>query len=281
LRSSDTVGHVLIWMRDGALAARLRAELARARYASAWVASLPEAIAAFDLHFPCAVACTLQGRTPSLMDLETLLAYQSIGHPGLALPPAPVWALASRPEAYAREIEALDLPVRLLPADRGAQACVAEICRTLRPSAWGPGSPPGGEEDVLLALRDAREARLLERYLASAGIGARAAATPRETLRRLRERPARVLVSEAFDERRDGQSYWREIEEGWAGLPVLFIAASAERLGRLSPLALPRGTAGALCRPIPAAGLTAALRRLLRIAEREAAGAPPWIGTSA
>lgn len=273
-------------MRDGSLAERLGRTLFRSGCASTWVASLPEAIGALDRHFSLAVACTLHGRTPSLMDLETLLAYQAIGHPGLTLPPTPVWALTPLPAAYAEEIEALDLPVHLCPSELGSEGLVAQMLPLLRrrgsavPSLWEAGAAPGAI-DALLALEGAEEADLLSRYLASRGIRARAVSKPRDAVRVLRRQPVRVLVSEAFDGRRDGQSYWREVEERWQGMPVLFIGTDGERLGRLSPLALPRGTAGALCRPIPAGVLASTLRRLLRFREADAAVALPWVGSRA
>ena len=88
----DREDHILVWMRDGRLAARLRTGLEAQGLASTWAASLPEAIASVDPCFPLAVAGTLEGLAPSLMDIETLLAYLSLGHQSVSLPSIPIWA---------------------------------------------------------------------------------------------------------------------------------------------------------------------------------------------
>ena len=95
MRDSDRKGHVLIWMRDAMLAERLRVALAYLEYESTWAVALPEAIAVLDRSFPRAVVCTLRGQTPSLMDLETLFAYQVLGHRFITLPQVPIWATAA------------------------------------------------------------------------------------------------------------------------------------------------------------------------------------------
>jgi hypothetical protein len=263
-------------MRDAALAERLRLVFARHHYATTWAAALPEAIAAMDRHFPDAVACTLRGHTPSLMDLETILAYEVLGHPWVSMPQTPIWALTLDPGIYPSRIETLQLPIRLAPVGLGLEAFVEEIVRSISSSASFRRTALDDSRPVLLALERVDEGQHLVRYLRAHGISARSAAGPRETLRALRSQPVSVLVSEAFDGRRDGGSYWREVEERWGRLPVLFVASSRERLARLSPLAFPRGTAGALSRPIAAGNLTASLRRLLRVTAAPEATASPW-----
>lgn len=280
MRSFVPEGQILVWMRDAALAERMRLTFVRHRYATTWAAALPEAIAALDRHFPDAVACTLRGRTPSLMDLETMLAYEVIGHPWVSLPQTPIWALTHEPGVYASQIEALQLPIRLAPAGLGLDAFVEEIVHSIRAGASIRRAAIDDSRSVLLALARADEGQHLARYLRAHGISARSAAGPRETLRALRAQPVSVLVSEAFDDLRDGGSYWREIEERWWRLPVLFVASSCEKLARLSPLAFPRGTAGALSRPIPAGNLAASLRRLLRVTPAPETAELPWAGHS-
>jgi hypothetical protein len=254
-------------MRDASLAGRLRVAFDRCNYVTTWAAALPEAIHALDHHFPSAVACTLHGRTPSLIDLETLLAYQVLGHAFVSLPQTPVWALTRRVTEYAPGIEALRLPIQLVPEETGAEAFADEIAHALRHHATRARAASAGAPEVLLALGRADEGRYLARYLATCGITARTAAGPREALRRLRERPYQVLVSEEFNELRAGGSYWREIEERWRRTPVLLIVADRDRLAHLSPLALPSTTAGALCKPVAAGSLATSLRRLMRIVD--------------
>lgn len=260
LRSGDTP-HILIWVRSPALASRTQALLADAGFATCWAASLPEAIAALDRCYPAAVVCTLNGCTPSLIDLETLFAYQALGHPGLIYPPTPAWALCAQPSDYAAQIEALDLPVSLVPASRGPQGVVDELVQAVALIA----TPLGTSRRIQIGFARYDEARRLARYLASRGYACRASGGPTETWHQLRQWPCDVLISDIFSSWRSGGSFWREVEENRSRLPVLLVGRDGAELSGLSPLALPRNLAGAFARPLPIATLEATLRRLLRL----------------
>ncbi len=275
MRDSAGRGHILVWMHDAALARRVRQMLKARGFATTWAAALPDAIAAVDRDFPVAVACTLQGRTPSFIDLETLHAYQALGHRVLALSPTPIWALAVNPAIHAPEIDALRMPVHLLPFDLGPEALIDEMMRSL--CAGGPaaaarrGSGPEGLvrheiPEALLVLENAAEAAYLARYLLTRGLPARAAQNAAEAQARLCDAPVGVLVLE------DGATTaWRALALQCHGRPILLVASDSARMARISPLAMPHAVAGTLSKPIRAQLLEACLRRLLRISPPQVA----------
>jgi len=271
LADSGRPDHILVWMRDSDLADRLRHGLERHGFATTWAAALPEAIAAIDRDFPCAIACTLRGRTPSLMDLETIHAYQTLGHRSISLAPVPVWALAPDPSRHASEIEVLGMPVRLLPYDLGAEGLLREMLRCLRPEEESVVDPlatiaPSFEpQPVLLLLSHAGEAAYLARYLRARRIDARVAGGPEEAWDSLTRTAFGVLVGEegAADPRWRG--FWTRIRSERADLPIVLIASGEAWLSQVSPLSLPRGLACTLRKPVRAQILEACLRRLLRV----------------
>lgn len=265
-------GHILVWMRDAALADRLCRAVAHHGLTTTWAAALPEAIGSLDRHFPRAVVCTLRGKTPSLIDLETLLAYQVLGHSFICLPQVPIWALTPDPERYAGKVADLGIPIHLVPDSAGSEDLLEGMATAGLLEA--PRRRPAGEaegSDLLLVLPHLEEGRYLSRYLERHGFAVTLATDPWEALGLLRRRSFRVLVSGDFAGRRDGGSYWHEIEARWGCLPVLLLAGDEAWQAQVAPQELPRGIAGMLPRPVPAAALEACLRRLLR---RPAPGRP-------
>ncbi|MCK4411958.1 MAG: hypothetical protein KAY32_00305 [Candidatus Eisenbacteria sp.] len=279
MEQSGREGHILVWMRDAILADRVRSTFGEARYRTTWAAALPEAIAAVDREFPSAVACTLLGKTPSLMDLETLLAYRALGRHFASLPPLPIWALTEHAAELAREIDLLDLPVRLVPLASGAEELVRQVCAALRGERCEQCERRTDHEldsrEVLLLLEKPEQARFLARYLAARGIRARVVRGPDEALGRLRRRGAGILVCGDFTLRQGaGSALWGWLERQGHRLPVLLVASDGEWLTHVSPLALPQGIVNVLAQPIQVGALEAALRRLLRLSTGPGAGGP-------
>lgn len=263
-------------MRDSSLADRLRRGLERCGFATTWAASLPEAIAAIDRDFPCAVACTLRGRTPSLMDLETVSAYLTLGHRFVALPQVPIWAYTPDPSRYVHETEVLGLPVRLMPYDAGLEGLIQDMLGVLRPAAAEPVSvrPPCAEPlPVLLVLPNAGEASFLARYLRTRHIGVRVAAGLEDAMGWLGRCPFGAVVAEDGGEDPGHRALWKAAEQATPAPPIVLIASGHGWLRRAAPDALPRGIACTLRKPIRAQLLEACLRRLLRIPV--AAGSAP------
>lgn len=269
MTTSAGEGRILVWMRDHRMARRFRAAFAGRGAGTVWAASLPEAIAAVDRDFPAAVACTLSGHSPSLIDLETLVAYQVLGHRFVALSALPVWALTSDAPAHAREIASLDLPVRLVPAELGVAALVDSMAGFLAASRSVRRREGRGDEVLLLSER-ADEGRYLARYLVARGVAARAAEDPADALALLRRGGCPIVVSEDFSLRcEEGSALWGWLSGVGEGVRVILISTEVEWLKRVSPLALPRNVVCILERPVRAQALEATLRRLLRI------GPPP------
>jgi hypothetical protein len=257
-------------MRDASLADRLCRGLERFGFATSWAASLPEAIAAIDRDFPCAVACTLRGRTPSLMDLETVSAYLTLGHRFVSLPQVPIWALTPDPSRYAHETEVLGMPVRLMPFDAGLEGLVRDMLGALRPAAPAgsslPARPACAEPlPVLLVLPNAGEASFLARYLRARHIGVRVAAGLEDAVGWLGRCPFGAIVAEDGGDDPRGRALWTAAEQATPAPPIVLIASGHGWLRRAAPEALPRGIACTLRKPIRAQILEACLRRLLRI----------------
>ena len=263
--------HILVWMRDSSLGGRVCRGLERRGFATTWAASLPEAIAAIDRDFPCAVACTLRGRTPPLIDLETVYAYLTLGHGFVSLPPVPIWALTSDPARYATDTEVLGMPVRLVPYDAGVEGLVGDIVGALRPGP-GPRSAATRPEScaeplpVLLLLSQVGEATFLARYLGARHMGARVATEVEEAIAWLDRCPFGAVVAEDAGGEPRRRVLWEKVASLASPPPIVLIASGHEWLRRASPLALPRGVACTLRKPIRAQILEACLRRLLRVA---------------
>lgn len=265
-------------MRDSSLADRLCRGLERQGFGTTWAASLPEAIAAIDREFPCAVACTLRGRTPSLMDLETISTYLTLGHGFVSLPQVPIWAYTPDPSRYARETEVLGMPVRLIPFDAGLEGLVQDMLGALRPSPAialpAPARPACAEPlPVLLVLPNAGEASFLARYLRTRHIGVRVAAGLEDAVGWLGRCPFGAIVAEDSGDDPRGRTLWAAVAQATPAPPVILIASGHGWLRRASPEGLPRGIACTLRKPIRAQILEACLRRLLRIPS--AAGSVP------
>jgi DNA-binding response OmpR family regulator len=264
LANSGRPDHVLVWMRDSSLADRLRRGLERNGFATTWAAALPEAVAAIDREFPCAIACTLVGRTPSLMDLETAHAYLALGHRFVSLPPVPVWALTPHAARYASELEVLGLPVHLVPHETGAEGLLGEVLSGLRPGGAAPAVAPA-PAPVLLLLGSAGEAAFLSRYLRARHMDPRVPSGPEEALAWLESSTFGALVAEDLGDDAERGAFWARAEALPSLPPILLVASGQAWLRSAAPAALPRGIACTLRKPIRAHILEACLRRLLRI----------------
>ncbi|MFH1144496.1 MAG: hypothetical protein V1774_08140 [Candidatus Eisenbacteria bacterium] len=268
MNRSAAAGRVLVWMRDHRLARQLCAAFERRGVEAVWAAALPEAIAALDREFPAAIACTLTGTSPSLIDLETVVAYQALGHAAVSLSPPPVWALTDDARRYASEIGDLGLAVQLIPREIGREEVVARVMDHVQ-GAGRPAIPGEGPVPVILFERPA-EAAFLARHLCARGVWARSAETPVIALAALAQRSPALLVCEDYTLRRGaGTELW-----GWLAGPgrdtrVILIGTDAEWLTHVSPLGLPHNVVCMLSKPIQARALEATLRRLLRIAAQE------------
>ena len=229
--------------------------------------SLPEAIAALDRCFPCAVACTLDGEAPSLIDLETLQVYLTIGHGSVSLPPIPIWALTARPAYHAKRIGALELPVRLVPRDAGAEALAAEIVHHLGAPARERQIAESENPQVLYLDPDARVGYYLSRYLGSCGIATRSVETRPAAQEALGRVPFRVLVADLLHEG-PGMKLLRRIDAHHPLLSVVALGQPGGWLAQLSPREMPRCVTCMLPQPVRAESLVTCLRRLLRLPAR-------------
>lgn len=270
MATSNRPDHVLVWMRDSSLSDRLCRGLERYGFATTWAASLPEAIAAIDRDFPCAVACTLRGHTPSLMDLETVSAYLTLGHRFVSLPSVPIWAFTPDPARYSAEAEALGMPVRLVPYDAGLEGLIQDVICTLRPAATADlprlaRASCAEALPVLLVIPNAGEASFLARYLRARHMGVRVAAGLEEAVGWLGKCPFGAVVAEDSGDDPRGRALWTAVERAVPSPPIVLIASGHGWLRHASPEALPHGIACTLRKPIRAQILEACLRRLLRI----------------
>lgn len=256
--------HVLVWIRDRDRAACLCRAFHRDGLAADWAASLPEAIALLDRVFPRAVACTLQDDSPSLIDLETLLAYQAIGHGSVSLPPIPIWALSPDPASHAPHIENLEIPVYLSPAEVGLEGLAAEVVSCLAREAWSPMMQAAEPVQVLYLSADARVGFYQSRYLTSRGLPTLAVDTPAKALDLLAEQPFGAMVADLPDEFA-GRQLLSDAAARWPSMPIVVHGASEGWLSQLPPSDLPRNLVGVLAHPVKAQAVEATLRRLLRI----------------
>ncbi len=255
---------VLVWVRDRDHAAQLCRSFDRSGLASAWAASLPEAIAQLDRLFPRAVACTLERESPSLIDLETLLAYLTIGHGTISLPPIPIWALTSHPRQYAPHIERLDIPVHLVPAEMGYEGLAAEVVHALSGRARYPDLLRTGESHVLYASSDVRVGFYLSRYLTSRGMPTVAIGSTLEAMTLLENQSFHALVAEVLDEV-PGRRFLNTMARRKDHLPMLIHGHADGWLARMAPGDLPRNVVGVLSHPVKAQAVESSLRRLLRV----------------
>ncbi len=256
--------HVLVWIRDRDRAAHLCRTFHRSGLAADWAASLPEAIALLDRVFPRAVACTLEGNSPSFMDLETLLAYLAIGHGSVSLPPIPIWALTPDPAAHAPHVENLGIRVHLIPAEMGLEGLAAELVHCLGREAWSPVLLAAGPTQVLYLSADGRVGFYLSRYLTSRGLPTLSVESLGQALELLAEQPFGALVADLRDEF-SGRQFLGEAARRWPGVPILVHGEGEGWLARLAPADLPRNLVGLLAHPVSAQAVEASLRRLLRI----------------
>jgi ActR/RegA family two-component response regulator len=260
-------------MREFRMAQRICRAFQQEGARAVWAASLPEAIAAMDRDFPVAVACTLLGHGPSLIDLETLVAYQVLGHPFVTLPPLPIWALTPDAGAYAREIEVLDLPVHLVPLELGPGEVLGRMSPILHEAQAACLTSRAGE--VLLLMERPEEGRYLARYFSARGLEMHVAQDPPEVLARLQQRTPAVLVCEDFTLRQEaGSALWGWLARAGRTPPIILITSDPEWLTHVSLRAIPRNVISILTRPIQARALGAALRRLLRAAPALEPAAP-------
>ncbi len=258
-------GSILVWTSDFRTARRLTRALGERGLRSVWAASLPEAIASVDREFPRAVACTLTGHGPSLIDLETLAAYQLLGHSFVALSPPPFWALTDRPAKYAPQIESLGLDIELVSAPSGATVLAERMAASFGEERLLPVS--ARDEGALILMEKRAEASYLARYFGARGLQARAAEGEREALESIRFRPPGMLVCEDFTLRTDeGSALWGWIENRGQPLPVVLVTGDREWIAHASPHAIPRSVISILGRPVSARALEAVMRRLLRVA---------------
>jgi DNA-binding response OmpR family regulator len=272
-------GHILVWTLNTTLAGRMRQAFEQLGFETTWAAALHEAIAALDRHFPLAIACTLEGEIPSLMDLETLMAYESMGHKFISLPPTPVWALTRADGEYADKVRCLGLPVHLFSPDEGPVALAEEVAQAL----LLPGRnarPLRGEDrfDVLLVDPDDEEGICFVRYLQSRGIRCLHVTGPeiaRETLGKMQ---FGVVVTEIFEPRGARAPFLDELAAAACESTVVVVTSANEWLQRVSVASLPRNVACAMGKPVSGQALEVCLRRLLRIAAPGAAPASVFVG---
>lgn len=256
--------HILIWMRDSGEAARLTTGFEREGVRSTWAAALPEAIAAVERAYPAAIAATLHDSVPpSLMDVETLLAYLKMGNASVALPPIPIWARAHPTPALLSRIEELELPIQIVPVEQGMSALRQEIVQYLqalppaRPSATGPAR-------VLYMGTDARVGRVISRYLRAAGMPTTDVRGALDVLEALESARYQALVAD-FSGEPAGRALMRALSDYYQDLPVLAIAETGDWLASLPPHRLPRNLITVLAKPVSARLLELCLGRLLRV----------------
>ncbi|MCK4304256.1 MAG: hypothetical protein KAY24_08445 [Candidatus Eisenbacteria sp.] len=272
--------HILVWMRDGDLAAQLREGLENQGLPSTWAASLPEAIAAVDRCFPGEVACTLGAEAPSLMDLETLLTYLSIGHSNVSLPPIPIWAITEQPSQYAARIQDLDLPVRLLPLESGSEGLLAEIVHHLVSQGLLALRPQEELCSVLFVGPAPRAGFYLSRYLGARGIPMQPCETLDTALQVLEQGQFEVIVADLTSEQ-EALAFLGELRRNAPSLPIVVLAEPDGWLTRISPVDIPTSVSCALAKPVRAETLEVCLRRLLRIHDVVASSMPGCVRSSA
>ncbi|MBD3237143.1 MAG: hypothetical protein GF330_10590 [Candidatus Eisenbacteria bacterium] len=258
---------ILVWTRELSTAEEFRRALADSGFVTRWAAALHEAIAAVSDDFPRAVVCTLDDEIPSLMDLETLLTYLSMGDESLSLPPIPIWSLSRWPERHAPAIARLGLPVRLLPSAVGSGVLARDVARALGAEA-APDRAPARDAttiDVLLVAPNDAQASRFAGYLRSRGLRARSLADPGEALELLARQSVGAVVTELFATRRALLPFLEQIARVAPTSPVIVITADARWLAARPGRDLLPNVVCTLPKPVKATALEACLRRLLRI----------------
>ncbi len=256
--------HILIWMRDSGQAARLMTGFERDGVRSTWAAALPEAIATVERAYPAAIASTLHDSVPpSLMDIETLLAYLKMGNASVALPPIPIWARAHPTPALLSRIEELELPVQIVPVEQGMSALRQEIVRYLKALPAAAESPRGPAR-VLYMGTDARVGRVISRYLRAVGMPTTDVRGALDVLEALENARYQALVAD-FAGEPAGRALMRALSDYYRELPVLAITETGDWLASLPPHRLPKNLITVLTKPVSARLLELCLGRLLRV----------------
>ena len=256
--------YILVWMRDRYLATELSEAFERSGLNALWAASLPEAINTLDRCFPRAVACALDGDAPALIDLETLLAYLTIGHDSVSLPSIPIWAATSQPALHSPRIDALELPIHLVSTDIGPEGLAAEVVHQLQSQGWLRRTVAEEALSVLYVSPDPRVGFYLSRYLGARNIPTLSLQTIDEAFVVLEGGAFRVLVADLPDEE-PGREFLKRITWRWSDLPLVLLGESRGWLSGLTPRELPEKLFCMLPKPVRAETLETCLKRLLRI----------------
>ncbi len=260
--------HILIWMRDRDQAARLMTEFEREGFRSIWAAALPEAVSIVERGYPAAIACTLtENAPPSLMDIETLLAYLKIGNAAVALPPIPIWSCSRPTPALLSRIEELQLPIQLVPLEQGPGAMRHEIVaylRSLQPGGELATAPSGHPCRVLYMGTDASLGRVISRYLKAAGLPIRTVHGALDVLELLEAETYHALVVD-FSGEPAGRALLRAFGDYHQNIPVMAISDADDWLAALPPHRLPRNLTAVLTKPLSVRTLELCLARLLRV----------------
>ncbi len=265
VREGNTVGrplreiYILTWALDRNFAERIDSLLAGTGIVPVWAAGLPDAISVLDKLFPVGVLCDLDAPAPTLMDLETLLAYESLGHQFVRLPTIPIWALSGRGKEFSERLSELGLPITLIDRKGGVEGLVQGMLA-------GLPLPSGGgltlEEPVVVA--DSKDSGVfLSRYLVSRAIDSTLVVSPGGVLDRLASDGASAFVI-GFASLKDSVALAEDLCAQAPRTPVILLVPSDAPRDAL-PAELPANVVCVVERPVKAHLIEACLRRLLRL----------------
>ncbi len=254
---------VLVWMQHRDPALQLCDAFERGGLVPVWAASLPEAIAVIDRSFPRAVACSLDENAPSLIDLETLLTYLTIGHGAVSLPTVPIWGLTATPTTHGPRIEELELPINMVPMESGLEGLAAEVVHYLKHHCWQQVASEVENHAVVYLGPEPRVGFYLSRYLGARGLTTLFIGGADRLLQVLEDVGFQAVVLDV-PQAGEGQALLAEIGRRWPALPIVALGEPSGWLAQLSPAALPSGLVCMLPKPVKAETLEACLRRLLR-----------------